>query len=162
PGPFLVLPNHPGYMDPPAVLRALWGRLRVRPVLRETNFRSPFLAPLGWVLGAIQVPETDTASAEAHRRAEAAGAAAPDAVRPGRAAGADPRGPQPVAGGVVRGRRRGAADVRPLPPVHRPADLPLPAPGPGRRDGARAGEAGDPGGGRPRPRRPPQAGTDPG
>src|SRR5207248_7558635 len=83
PGPFLVLPNHPGYMDPPAVLRALWGRLRVRPVLRETNFRSPFLAPLGWVLGAIQVPETDTASAEAHRRAEAAVAAAADALRAG-------------------------------------------------------------------------------
>lgn len=83
PGPFLVLPNHPGYMDPPAVLRALWGRFRMRPMLAENNFKSPFLAPLGWVLRAIKVPETDRASAEAHRRAEAAVAAVADALRAG-------------------------------------------------------------------------------
>src|SRR5699024_4928845 len=72
PGPFLILPNHPGYTDPPNVFRALWGTFRMRPVLLETNFRSPVLAPFGWLLRAIKVPRTDQASAEAARRAEAA------------------------------------------------------------------------------------------
>src|SRR5262249_29661217 len=75
PGPYLILPNHPGYMDPANVFRALWGTFRMRPMLAEKNFRSPFLAPFGWLLRAIKVPETDRASAEAKRRAEAAGRA---------------------------------------------------------------------------------------
>src|SRR5947209_14076856 len=83
PGPFLILPNHPGYMDPPNVFRALWGTFRMRPVLLETNFRSPALAPFGWLLRAIKVPRTDQASAEAARRAEAAVGAAAAALRAG-------------------------------------------------------------------------------
>jgi long-chain-fatty-acid--[acyl-carrier-protein] ligase len=111
PGPFLVLANHPGYTDPPAVFRALWGRLRIRPVLRETNFRSPFLAPLGWVLGAIKVPETDTASAEAHRRAEAAVAAAADALRAGENVVLWPAGTLSRDGTEKIGAARTAAEV---------------------------------------------------
>ena len=83
PGPYLILPNHPAYTDPPNVFRALWGRFRMRPMLLETNFRSPLLAPLGWLLRAIKVPETDRASAEAKRRAEAAVGAVVEALRAG-------------------------------------------------------------------------------
>ena len=45
PGPYLILPSHPAYMDPPNILRALWGAFRMRPMLLETNFESPILAP---------------------------------------------------------------------------------------------------------------------
>jgi long-chain-fatty-acid--[acyl-carrier-protein] ligase len=83
PGPYLILPNHPGYTDPPNVFRALWGTFRMRPVLLETNFRSPLLAPFGWLLRAIRVPETEVASAEAKRRAEAAVDAVIEALRAG-------------------------------------------------------------------------------
>ena len=30
-GPVLILPNHPGYIDPPLVLAVLWPVLRPRP-----------------------------------------------------------------------------------------------------------------------------------
>jgi long-chain-fatty-acid--[acyl-carrier-protein] ligase len=83
PGPFLILPNHPALMDPPNVVRALWGTFRMRPVLLETNFESPFLAPFGWLLRAIRVPETERASAEAKQRAEAAIGAVIAALRAG-------------------------------------------------------------------------------
>lgn len=83
PGPYLILPNHPGYMDPANVFRALWGAFRMRPMLAENNFRSPFLAPFGWLLRAIKVPETTRTSAEATRRAEAAVGAVIAALRAG-------------------------------------------------------------------------------
>jgi hypothetical protein len=41
-------------------------------MLLETNFQNPFLAPFGWLLNAITVPDLDPASAEARRRAEGA------------------------------------------------------------------------------------------
>src|ERR1700722_5035082 len=83
PGPYLILPNHPGYMDPPNVFRALWGKFRMRPMLLETNFKSPVLAPFGWLLRAIKMPETERASAEATRRAEAAVGAVIAALKSG-------------------------------------------------------------------------------
>jgi acyl-CoA synthetase (AMP-forming)/AMP-acid ligase II/1-acyl-sn-glycerol-3-phosphate acyltransferase/acyl carrier protein len=70
PGPYLILPNHPAYIDPPNVIAHLWPTFRMRPMLLETNFQSPLLAPLAWLLRAIKVPETEFASAEAKRRAE--------------------------------------------------------------------------------------------
>lgn len=72
PGPYLILPSHPAYSDPPNVIAKLWRIFRVRPMLLETNFQSPLLAPLAWLLRAIKVPETERASAEARLRAEGA------------------------------------------------------------------------------------------
>lgn len=111
PGPFLVLPNHPGYTDPPNVIRALWGRFRVRPMLLETNFRSPFLAPLGWILRAIKVPETDRASAEAARRAEAAVGAVAAALKAGENVVLWPAGSLSRDGTERLGAARTAAEV---------------------------------------------------
>lgn len=72
PGPYLIFPSHPAYSDPPNVIAHLWRTFRMRPMLLETNFRSPLLAPLAWLLRAIKVPETEKASAEARQRAEGA------------------------------------------------------------------------------------------
>jgi acyl-CoA synthetase (AMP-forming)/AMP-acid ligase II/1-acyl-sn-glycerol-3-phosphate acyltransferase/acyl carrier protein len=83
PGPYLILPNHPAYADPPNVLALLWLRFRMRPMLLETNFQNPFLAPFGWLLNAIKVPDLSSASAEARKRAEDAVGTAIDAVKQG-------------------------------------------------------------------------------
>lgn len=72
PGPYLIFPSHPAYSDPPNVIANLWRIFQMRPMLLETNFRSPLLAPLAWLLRAIKVPETEKASAEARQRAEGA------------------------------------------------------------------------------------------
>ncbi|MBN9517548.1 AMP-binding protein [bacterium] len=69
PGPFLLLPNHPAYCDPLNLLAHLWPRFRVRPMLLETNFENPILAPFAHLLRAIRVPDTERASAEARDRA---------------------------------------------------------------------------------------------
>src|SRR4051794_6413018 len=83
PGPYLILPNHPAYIDPPNVLVRLWPAFRMRPMLLETNFESPVLAPFAWLLRAIRVPDTERASAEARARAEGAVQAAIDALKAG-------------------------------------------------------------------------------
>jgi acyl-CoA synthetase (AMP-forming)/AMP-acid ligase II len=74
PGPYLILPNHPGYSDPPTVLAALWPRYRPRPMLLESNFENLLLKPLAWLMRAIKVPETEKAKASAEVRERAAGA----------------------------------------------------------------------------------------
>ena len=42
-GPVLVLPNHPGLVDPLLVLGAIWPALRPRPMVYEGNFTNPFM-----------------------------------------------------------------------------------------------------------------------
>lgn len=72
PGPYLILPNHPAYADPPNLIVALWPRFQMRPLLLESNFNNPVLAPFAWFLRAIKVPDISAASAEARQRAEGA------------------------------------------------------------------------------------------
>jgi acyl-CoA synthetase (AMP-forming)/AMP-acid ligase II/1-acyl-sn-glycerol-3-phosphate acyltransferase/acyl carrier protein len=111
PGPYLILPNHPGYMDPANVFRALWGKFRMRPMLAENNFRSPVLAPFGWLMRAINVPETDRASAEAKRRAEAAVGAVIEALQAGENVVLWPAGTLSRDGAERLGAARAAAEV---------------------------------------------------
>jgi long-chain-fatty-acid--[acyl-carrier-protein] ligase len=111
PGPYLVLPNHPAFMDPPNVFRALWGRFRMRPMLAEKHFRSPVLAPFGWLSRAIRVPDTDRASTEAKRRAEAALGVAIAALRAGDSVVLWPAGTLSRDGTEHLGAARAAADV---------------------------------------------------
>jgi long-chain-fatty-acid--[acyl-carrier-protein] ligase len=47
----------------------LWPAFRMRPMLLETNFENPFLAPFVRLIHGIRVPDTDRASAEARARA---------------------------------------------------------------------------------------------
>ena len=83
PPPYLFLPNHPAFADPPNVTAAVWPRFRVRPVILETNFQNPVLAPIGFLMNAIKVPDLSTASAEARKRAESALTEAIAALRAG-------------------------------------------------------------------------------
>ncbi len=71
-GPYLILPNHPAYADPPNLLVHLWPAFQMRPLLLETNFKNPVLAPFGWLLRSIDMPDISRASAEDRRQAEAA------------------------------------------------------------------------------------------
>ncbi len=72
PGPYLILPNHPAFVDPPLLITNLWPAFQMRPLLLETNFQNPIMAPFGRLLRSIRMPSIDGASAESRRRAEAA------------------------------------------------------------------------------------------
>src|SRR5262245_3559932 len=72
PGPYLIMPNHPAYMDPPNIIIRLWPLFHMRPLFLETNLRNPLFAPLGWILRGIKMPDIVKASAEDKQRAEAA------------------------------------------------------------------------------------------
>jgi len=82
-GPFLILPNHPAFSDPVCVITAMWPRFKMRPMLLETNFENPLLAPFAFLLRGIRIPDTDKASAEARQRAEASIADAIGAMKGG-------------------------------------------------------------------------------
>ncbi len=82
-GPYLLLPNHPGYCDPPNVLARLWPAFRMRPMLLETNFQTPLLKQFAWLLRAIKVPDVSTASAAARQQAMGSVAAAEAALKAG-------------------------------------------------------------------------------
>ena len=111
PGPYLILPNHPGFIDPPNLLVCLWPAFRMRPMLLETNFENPVLAPFAWLLRGIRVPDTERASAEARDRAEGAVRAAIDALKAGENVIVPPSG-RLMRDGVERlGGARTVADV---------------------------------------------------
>jgi long-chain-fatty-acid--[acyl-carrier-protein] ligase len=71
-GPVLVLPNHPGYIDPPLVLLTLWPVLGIRPVLWEGFFQSAFARFLLRVLWAVRIPGIEQASTRARARTQEA------------------------------------------------------------------------------------------
>jgi long-chain-fatty-acid--[acyl-carrier-protein] ligase len=68
--PILVLPNHPGYVDPIIVLTLLWPILRVRPLLGEGIFLNPILYPIMKLTRAVRIPEMDRASVLARQQTE--------------------------------------------------------------------------------------------
>ena len=56
-GPTLVMPNHPGYIDPPLVLSHVRLNQSVRPVVTASMYRSPLLYPFMRLVHALEVPE---------------------------------------------------------------------------------------------------------
>jgi long-chain-fatty-acid--[acyl-carrier-protein] ligase len=98
-------------MDPPNVFRALWGKFRMRPMLKEVYFKSPVLAPFAWLLRGIKVPDTDRASAEAKQRAEAAVAVTIATLKAGENVVFWPAGTLSRDGVERLGAARAAADV---------------------------------------------------
>jgi long-chain-fatty-acid--[acyl-carrier-protein] ligase len=74
-GSVLVLPNHPGYIDPFLLFVTLWPALRMRPLV----YRGTFLGPTGRFLvrlvNALEVPDLEVASVRARSEAEEAIAA---------------------------------------------------------------------------------------
>ncbi len=111
PGPYLILPNHPAYADPPNLLVRLWPWFKMRPMLLETNFQNPVLAPIAWLLRAINVPDVTTASAESRQRAEEAVQSAAEALKAGANVILWPSG-RLQRGGIERiGGTRSVADI---------------------------------------------------
>ena len=82
-GPILILPNHPGYIDPPLVLIAVWPLLKPRPMVFADMFANPVLYPLVRILNALEVPALDTASMQAREQAEQAIQGLIDSLRRG-------------------------------------------------------------------------------
>src|SRR5438034_445542 len=71
-GPVLILPNHPGYIDPFLLFAALWPSLRMRPLVYGGTCRGPTGRFLVWLVNALEVPDLDVASVRARARAEKA------------------------------------------------------------------------------------------
>ena len=83
-GPVLVLPNHPGYIDPALVLAALCHALKPRPLVFETMFDYPLMRPFSKLLNALRVPDLDSqASVQAREEAQAAVQAIIDGLKAG-------------------------------------------------------------------------------
>lgn len=71
-GPVVVLPNHPGLIDPLLVLAVIWPSLKPRPTVYEGNFTNPIMSLLMKLLNAVRVPGMVQASAKARLRAQQA------------------------------------------------------------------------------------------
>jgi long-chain-fatty-acid--[acyl-carrier-protein] ligase len=67
-GPTLVLPNHPGYIDPALVLSHVRLAQPVRPVVMSSMYRRPFLLPLMRLVQALEVPDLSVQSLSARDR----------------------------------------------------------------------------------------------
>ncbi|MBA2224829.1 MAG: AMP-binding protein [Thermogemmata sp.] len=72
PGPYLILPNHPAYADPPNLIAHLWPAFRMRPVLLDSIFRHPLLAPFRWIFRGISIPDFQRPTPADRERIEAA------------------------------------------------------------------------------------------
>ena len=71
-GPVLVLPNHPGYIDPFLLFGVLWPALRMRPLVYSGTFRGPTGRFLVLLANALEVPDLGVASVQARDEAERA------------------------------------------------------------------------------------------
>lgn len=67
-GPTLVMPNHPGYIDPPLVLSHVRLARPVRPVVFAGIYRIPVLYPIMRLVDALEVPDLAEHSQAAHER----------------------------------------------------------------------------------------------
>src|SRR5262249_55539899 len=64
-GKTLILPNHPGMIDPPIVLTTFWPTVHPRPLLYEGTLRTLALRPAPGLLDAVLVPDLGGPDAEA-------------------------------------------------------------------------------------------------
>jgi long-chain-fatty-acid--[acyl-carrier-protein] ligase len=68
----LILPNHPGYVDPIIMLMLTWPSLRPRPLLWEGMFLNPVLYSVLGLVRAVRIPDLSQANAEARLQTEQA------------------------------------------------------------------------------------------
>jgi len=64
-GPTIVMPNHPGYIDPALVLSHLRLRDPLRPLVYTGTYRNLVLYPVMRAIGAVEVPELSAQSRSA-------------------------------------------------------------------------------------------------
>jgi acyl-CoA synthetase (AMP-forming)/AMP-acid ligase II/1-acyl-sn-glycerol-3-phosphate acyltransferase/acyl carrier protein len=67
-GPTLVMPNHPGYIDPPLVVSHVVFRDTVRPLVASSMYRHPLLYPFMRLVEALEVPDLREHSHDARQR----------------------------------------------------------------------------------------------
>ncbi len=61
-GPTLVMPNHPGLIDPPLVLSHIRLPVEMRPTVTTSMYRKPFLYPIMRLINAVEVPDLELQS----------------------------------------------------------------------------------------------------
>ncbi|HEX4141354.1 MAG TPA: phosphopantetheine-binding protein, partial [Candidatus Methylacidiphilales bacterium] len=69
-GPALVLPNHPGHVDPVLVMTHLGGEVPLRPLVVSFMYRPPHLNPLMRFIDALEVPDMVAHSQSAREAVE--------------------------------------------------------------------------------------------
>ncbi|HEV3272182.1 MAG TPA: AMP-binding protein [Candidatus Methylacidiphilales bacterium] len=69
-GPALVLPNHPGHIDPVLVMSRLGGEIPLRPLVVSFMYRPPLLLPLMKFINALEVPDLVQHSHSAREQVE--------------------------------------------------------------------------------------------
>lgn len=69
-GPVLVLPNHPGHIDPVLVMTQLGAEVPLRPLVVSFMYRPLFLLPLMKFIHALEVPDLVQHSASAREQVE--------------------------------------------------------------------------------------------
>jgi long-chain-fatty-acid--[acyl-carrier-protein] ligase len=79
----LILPNHPGYVDPMLVLSRLGPQLGPRPLVFEGTFANPLMWPFMKLVNALPVPDMEAASTAARATAQASVQAIIDGLRAG-------------------------------------------------------------------------------
>ena len=67
-GPVLVMPNHPGFIDPPLVLSHLPLREPLRPMVYKPIARHPVLYPFMRMIDAFEVPDLAEQSRSSHEQ----------------------------------------------------------------------------------------------
>lgn len=67
-GPTLVMPNHPGYIDPPLVVSHVVLRETVRPTVTASMYRHVLLHPFMRLVEALEVPDLREHSHDARQR----------------------------------------------------------------------------------------------
>src|SRR6266511_312156 len=110
-GPVLLLPNHPGYIDPFLVFAHFWPALKMRPLVYAGNFRGLAGRFLSRLFNALEVPDLNVASTQARARAEEAVAGVVEGLRRGENFSLWPTGHVQHAGIERVGAVRGAADI---------------------------------------------------
>jgi long-chain-fatty-acid--[acyl-carrier-protein] ligase len=107
----LILPNHPGLIDPVLLLTTFWPDLRPRPMMWEGESPSLPFRLLMKLINAIGVPDLSQASAEARARAEQTIARVVEALRRGENILLWPSGHLQLNGTEVIGGARAASEV---------------------------------------------------
>ncbi len=67
-GPTLIMPSHPGYIDPPLVMGHIGGRGGIRPIVTARMYRAPVLFPMMWLAGALEAPDLSEQSRGAREK----------------------------------------------------------------------------------------------
>ncbi|MEZ0295592.1 MAG: AMP-binding protein, partial [Candidatus Methylacidiphilales bacterium] len=110
-GPTLILPNHPGYIDPPLVTSNIWFPLHPRPVVYEDTAKNPVVYPMIVIANALLVPNLEQASSQARQQAEAMIDSVVEGMKKGDNFIIWPSGRLERTGKEILGASRAAADI---------------------------------------------------